>query len=502
MLIILFLLLCCGEQARSQGSSRESTEQLSARVCGTCHAVPSPDLLDKTTWRDVVLPRMGTFLGIYPKGTTRESLIETGAAYDVIISHNIYPKKPTIDSKTWKKVRDYYVQNAPNNLPALPFLPVSVTSRFKAVRPAFSLQPPSTTFVDIHSGKDVVRIGDAMSGKIYTLDRRLSLLKVDSTGEAPVWVTPLEDVCIATVMGSFSPTDAPSGKVVTVRSDSTRAIVDQITGLQRPVHHTIGDFDSDGYGDIVVCEFGKWTGGLSWWRFPPGAKRFEPYYRYEGPGATRAVTVDWNKDGREDVLALFAQGNENITAFINTGQGTFEAETVLQFPPSWGSSYFGLQDVDSDGDYDIIHCAGDNADFGPLLRPYHGVRIFLNNGKNAFNDTLFLPLHGAYSASVQDFDLDGDMDVAAISFFPNYAEEPVRGFAYFENTGSGSFSMSTFPEVGSGRWIVMDAGDIDDDGDLDLILGSLVMEVKGRNDLVDQWVKNAIPFVILENLTR
>lgn len=501
MLIVFFLLFCSVEEAWPQDTSRESTEQLSARVCGSCHSAPTPDLLDKRSWRDVVLPRMGTFLGIYPKGVSRASLIEKGAAETYITSHNIYPEIPTIDAQTWKRLRSYYVDNAPKKLPNNSASSLTISATFNAVRPAFSLQPPSTTFVNIDDKTGSVTIGDAVSGKVFSLTPQLAVVRRDSTGEAPAWITSNDDARIATIMGSFSPTDAPTGKVVWIPSDPKRSISEIITGLQRPVHHAVADLDGNGENDIVICEFGKWTGGLSWWK----CKKKGEYERIplrEGPGATRVEIRDWNRDGRLDVIALFAQGNENITAFINNGDGTFAEETVLQFPPSWGSSYFAIQDIDTDGDNDIIHCAGDNADFGPLLRPYHGVRIFFNNGKNQFPDTVFLPLHGAYSAIAADFDLDGDTDISAISFFPDHKEKPVRGFVYYENEGRGTYKTSTFPEVGAGRWIVMDSGDIDHDGDLDLILGSLVMEVKGRHDLVDNWVKNAIPFVILENRTR
>jgi|GEM_PF-2119433 len=101
-----------------------------------------------------------------------------------------------------------------------------------------------------------------------------------------------------------------------------------------------------------------------------------------------------------------------------------------------------------------------------------------------------------------DFDLDGDIDIAAISFFPDYSEVPVRGFMLFENTGNRTYRANTFPEVGSGRWIVMDSGDIDRNGDRDLILGSLAFEVPGKDNFVQGWVKNAMPFVILENRTK
>lgn len=501
MLIVFFLLLCSVGDAWSQGSARETGEQLSTRVCGSCHAAPTPDLLDKRSWRDVVLPRMGSFLGIYPKGVTRASLIEKGAAEAYITAHNIYPEVPTIDASTWKKVRDFYIRKAPSKLPKLALSPLTISKTFKAVRPSFSLQPPSTTFVNIDDKTGSVTIGDAVSGNVFSLTPQLSVIRRDSTGEAPAWVTSNGEARIATIMGSFSPTDAPTGKAVWIPSDPQRSISEIITGLQRPVHHAVGDLDANGEDDIVICEFGKWTGGLTWWR-QKSRGVYERISLREGPGATRVEIRDWNRDGRLDVIALFAQGNENITAFINRGDGVFEAETVLQFPASWGSSYFAIQDIDTDGDFDIIHCAGDNADFGPLLRPYHGVRIFFNDGKNRFTDTLFLPLHGAYSAIAADFDLDGDTDISAISFFPDHNEKPIRGFVYYENEGRGTYTTSTFPEVGAGRWIVMDSGDIDHDGDLDLILGSLVMEVKGHKDLVDYWVKNAIPFVILENRTR
>lgn len=109
-------------------------------------------------------------------------------------------------------------------------------------------------------------------------------------------------------------------------------------------------------------------------------------------------------------------------------------------------------------------------------------------------------MDGAYCALARDFDADGDMNIAAISFFPDFQLHPKSAFVYLENTGAADgFKACAFPQVNSGRRIVMEAGDVDLDGDLDLLLGSLAFEIVLSNPLLQQWIKNGIPFVALEN---
>ena len=123
----------------------------------------------------------------------------------------------------------------------------------------------------------------------------------------------------------------------------------------------------------------------------------------------------------------------------------------------------------------------------------------MNDGGNNFSESFFYPLYGAYKAIPADFDQDGDTDIAAISFFPDFENRPERSFVYLENQGDGELLERTFPEVNIGRWITMDAGDVDLDGDLDIILGSLAFEVVPPVGLLDKWVEAAVPFVVLEN---
>jgi hypothetical protein len=105
---------------------------------------------------------------------------------------------------------------------------------------------------------------------------------------------------------------------------------------------------------------------------------------------------------------------------------------------------------------------------------------------------------GAYAAIPADFDADGDFDIAAISFFPDYKNQG-PSFLYIENQGDQNYIPSTIKDQHLGRWIVMDAADADNDGDVDLVLGSLAFEVVPANGLLEQWTNDGIPFVVLEN---
>lgn len=156
------------------------------------------------------------------------------------------------------------------------------------------------------------------------------------------------------------------------------------------------------------------------------------------------VVKDFNEDGLPDVLALIIQGDERIALFTNRGKFKFSYQVLLRFPPVYGSSYFELADFNGDGNADILYTNGDNADYSTTLKPYHGVRIFLNDGENRFAESWFHPMHGASMARAVDFDEDGDPDIAAISFFPDFKNDPQRGFMYFEND-KGKFTAFETP---------------------------------------------------------
>ena len=153
---------------------------------------------------------------------------------------------------------------------------------------------------------------------------------------------------------------------------------------------------------------------------------------------------------------------------------------------------------------DIIYASGDNADKTPILKDYHGIYIFLNDGKLNFKQAYFYPLNGSYKAMVRDFDLDGDLDIAAISFFPDYLHYPEESFIYLENKGNLKFTDYSFPEAANGRWVVMDAGDMDADGDIDLVLGSFVyfLPAGDTTNLGNKWLTKGPSVIVLENTIR
>jgi hypothetical protein len=203
-----------------------------------------------------------------------------------------------------------------------------------------------------------------------------------------------------------------------------------------------------------------------------------------------------------------AQGDEGLDVFYNQGNGQFVKDRILRFPATYGSMSFALTDFNQDGHPDIVYVNGDNGDFSVILKPYHGIRILLNDGSNQFEESFFYPMNGAYKAIPFDFDKDGDIDIATISFFPDFFNHPEEGFIFLENITSENkfnFKASTFPGSEDGRWITMEMADTDEDGAQDLLLGSFTgMDITNDTTkaIIGKIIQRSPAFLILKNKNR
>ncbi|WP_232835068.1 FG-GAP repeat domain-containing protein [Pleomorphovibrio marinus] len=509
-LAMVILLSCDSKDQKEEKDSEKTTtakvepekeevldgSQLSRRYCAGCHLYPSPELLDKTTWETYILPRMGNYFGLYESDTTREFLLEKGRPGELVERRQVFPKTATLDSSIFEKIKAYYIEEAPEklDLPEYP-KPIRGIPGFEVKIPPYRVKQPMTSMVKF-GRNNRIHVGDAGRSLYSILDSEMTLLRSAPVPQGAVWVEEGNSTYVL-AMGAFNPTDMDNGALLEMpNADITRArlLIDQ---LQRPVHVVAGDLDGDGEEEFVICEYGKHTGALAWYKKQANGEYLKRILK-DIPGATKAYLEDMNGNGRLDIVSLFGQGDEGIFIFWNQGNGRFVEEPLVRFPPSYGSSYFHLFDFNEDGHLDIIYTAGDNADYDPVLKPYHGVRIYLNDGNNRFKEEFFYPMHGAYMAIPHDFDGDGNMDIAAISFFPDFENGADLGFVLLKNQGQMEFQPYTFEEVQDGRWIVMDVGDVDGDGDLDLILGGMVFGTDYQAAF-DRWMDKGIPYLILEN---
>lgn len=468
--------------------------------CASCHILPEINSLPKDIWSEKILPEMGARLGIRDSGYNPYkglSFVEM----DAVIKTGIFPGKPMLDKMDWELLKEYIISNAPDSLPAnensvIPeelamFTPTRIS--LDNTKGAFF------TYMEFNKDKKELMLGD-LYGNLseYSFDAKENN-RIGRFGSPVVSVEEDGDNMFVAAIGSIRPSELLSGRLFEVNPDTIKIVPE---ALHRPVHVLAHDFDKDGIKELVVSEFGDVKGQLSLFKKSIEDETYTKHILLNQPGTIKAEIIDMNKDSNKDIVVLTAQGDEGITILYHENDLKFRPEKVIRFSPVFGTSAFQIIDYDHDGDNDFITVHGDNADKSFVLKPYHGMRIHINNGKNSFTEAYFYPLNGATALEALDFDQDGDIDIALVSSFPDYQNKPDLSFVFLENKNEVNFefSVNTFKDSNIGRWFLMDIGDVDADGDEDIILSSFTyIFTPVPESFSKRWNEEDVDIMVLEN---
>jgi len=471
--------------AVTRPASPPSPEVMVQRTCAICHALPPPEILPKSAWKGVVRDMTGLIV----EGTGMPSA-SSAAALDF----------------DFEQIADYYERRAPRELPSPAPWPAPGADPARFVRHRLDFAgakgpaavanvrlltlaagaAPQIVAVDMLAG--LVLAGEGKPGSAGLLEIghlaspcHVSAVDLDRDGRTDLLVADL---------GNPVPGDTKQGSVTWMRSrtDGTYQSIALATGLPRVADVEAGDFDGDGDLDLVVAAFGwRKVGAIlllenetkDWTR-----PAFATHVVDTRTGAIHVPVTDLDGDGRLDFVALVAQQHETVSAFLGDGKGNFREETIDRAPhPAWGSSGLQLVDLDGDKDLDVLVTNGDMLD-DFQLKPYHGIRWLENRGRFPFVPHDVAPFFGALRAQAADLDGDGDMDIVAGSLvqLARTAEGPapsrdLPSLVWLEQTAPGRFERHTL-ETG-GRHLSLDLGDADGDGDVDIVVANSLSGTPG-----------------------
>jgi enediyne biosynthesis protein E4 len=234
-----------------------------------------------------------------------------------------------------------------------------------------------------------------------------------------------------------------------------------------------GDIDNDGLNDMYVCTMG----GFNYLMKNKGEGRFE---RIQNNQAVKdngtylqSSFIDYNNDGWLDIFAptvtslnfVKSAGRPNFL-YRNNGTGDFEKATESGLmSDNTNTTCASFADYDNDGDQDLF-----------MTEFFKDNWFYENNGNGTFTritgSAINLNDQMSLSCSWADYDNDGYMDLLVCN---GSVSASVKAKNYlFHNNGDKTFTKLTKGAIAeyygcswSSAW-----GDLDNDGDLDIYMGT------------------------------
>ena len=256
-----------------------------------------------------------------------------------------------------------------------------------------------------------------------------------------------------------------------------------------PVYVAAGDFNGDGFPDLVTSSQDSWGEPAYSILLGNGDGTFQSAHNHRGGFSRGVVVADLNGDGKLDLVF----GCGNVIILLGKGDGTFGARTVYNGGPiSYG---LALADLNGDGNLDVV--LGDEGAFlgngdgtlqpfipsawiydNPVVADLNGdgkpdvvssntatdaVVVSLGNGDGTFQPAVgYLPGLSLGTVVVADFNRDGKLDVVAA---------PDGGvLAFLPGNGDGTFGPAILSRLNTFQPYMAGAADFNHDGRLDVVV--------------------------------
>ena len=318
-------------------------------------------------------------------------------------------------------------------------------------------------------------ITDAVGLDIYAGPTPSSVVFVDYNNDG------FQDVFFAgsmnSQMGLFQNTG--DGRLI----DMTSAIPSELHSDSNPVFGLLADYDNDGDEDLYLAVLNPNRNLLL--RNDRGLFTQVTFVAEAAPlFSLEAIWLDYDRDGHLDLYSsrFFGNPQRGNRLFRNNGAGLFVDRTAASgldslFHPQAGGSLGGMAggDFNNDGWPDLYIGAGNHRFLGDATNIPN--RLFLSDGQGGFVDATTSEIADegqAFDVAVGDIDNDGDLDIFQTTVADETDEDESRNLMLL-NLGDGQF-LDVTEGVGLGvsvlGWSAAGAvfADVDNDGDLDLVI--------------------------------
>lgn len=228
---------------------------------------------------------------------------------------------------------------------------------------------------------------------------------------------------------------------------------EQLLGRGDSKSIAIGDLNGNGHLDIVVAQGGK--APLIY--LNDGKGNFSDHGEYlsehRGSSYPNVALADVNGNNYLDIIS--AGGDNKNMIYLNDGKGNF-TDSGQRFGVSNSEQRYNVAagDINGNGKPDLLIT---NMDF----RGVEKNQLFINDGTGQFETSdVDMGINGQ-AAAFADVNSNGHLDVVIAGSY-------VESAKLYINDGNGDFTLSSINQFGTNHHTPL-FGDIDDDGDIDLI---------------------------------